>query len=279
MKPGVRVLHRATGDDENPRNEDRPARPGNDGEQLQQLLAENESLKQRLEQTKASAVTEKKRLSDELRLERAGRERAEELLVKQAKELEAAAAAKGRLEEAFSRSMAELSAAGAPAGGKKLSKGKLLGELAQLRQAKAAADLSRDELLQRLGALEAEKERAEESQEMISRQTAQLLDDKRKLLKDLGSKDDEVRNMEAVLQHMQHQHDLACADRQLLLERLVQTGGIDSSEEMAALAAAMEAEGYVDQDDDATPCHVADLAPGDLQQNGDAQEQSEGFGH
>lgn len=30
------------------------------------------------------------------------------------------------------------------------------------------------------------QERAEESQEMISRQTAQLLDDKRKLLKDLG---------------------------------------------------------------------------------------------
>lgn len=50
MKPGVRVLHRATADDYQPTNVDRAARPGNDGDQLQQLLAENESLKQRLEQ-------------------------------------------------------------------------------------------------------------------------------------------------------------------------------------------------------------------------------------
>jgi hypothetical protein len=50
MKPGVRVLHRATEDDYQPTNVDRPARPGNDGDQLQQLLTENESLKQRLEQ-------------------------------------------------------------------------------------------------------------------------------------------------------------------------------------------------------------------------------------
>lgn len=69
---------------------------------------------------------------------------------------------------------------------KRISRSKLLGELQQLRQAKQAAELKRDSLLQRLGALEAEKERAEESQEMISRQTAKLLDDKRKLLNDLG---------------------------------------------------------------------------------------------
>jgi hypothetical protein len=93
-----------------------------------------------------------------------------------------------------------------------------------------------------------------------------------------GSKDDEVRNLEAVLQHMQHQHDLACTDRQLLLERLVQTGGIDSSEEMAALAAAMDAEGYEDQEDDAMTCHFGDLALQDYGQSGAAADLDAGPG-
>jgi hypothetical protein len=77
-------------------------------------------------------------------------------------------------------------AAGAGLSNKRISRSKLLGELQQLRQAKAAAESQQVSLLQRLGALEAEKERAEESQEMISRETAKLLDDKRKLLRDLG---------------------------------------------------------------------------------------------
>jgi hypothetical protein len=76
--------------------------------------------------------------------------------------------------------------AGAALSNKRISRSKLLGELQQLRQAKAAAESQQVSLLQRLGALEAEKERAEESQEMISRETAKLLDDKRKLLRDLG---------------------------------------------------------------------------------------------
>jgi hypothetical protein len=79
-------------------------------------------------------------------------------------------------------------AAGAGLSNKRISRSKLLGELQQLRQAKAAAESRQVSLLQRLGALEAEKERAEESQEMISRETAKLLDDKRKLLNDLGER-------------------------------------------------------------------------------------------
>jgi hypothetical protein len=78
-------------------------------------------------------------------------------------------------------------AAGAGLSNKRISRSKLLGELQALRQAKAAAESRQVSLLQRLGALEAEKERAEESQEMISRETAKLLDDKRKLVNDLGA--------------------------------------------------------------------------------------------
>uniref|UniRef100_A0A383VY99 Uncharacterized protein n=1 Tax=Tetradesmus obliquus TaxID=3088 RepID=A0A383VY99_TETOB len=300
QKPAtVKVLHRAL--DGQGSDGDSPHSVGSPQQQLQLLKAENESLKQRLEQAKATSASERKRLGDELKIERAGRQRAEELLVKQAKELGSVSAAKGRLEEAFSRSMGELrytrleyqqseetiqqllrelmllreivnrvsalsstaaasngggnivdadtgsaaasagGAAGAGAGpNKRISRSKLLGELQQLRLAKAAAESRQVSLLQQLGALEAEKERAEESQEMISRETAKLLDDKRKLLRDLGSKDDAVRGLEAGLDHLHHQLELALTDRQLLLEQLSK---VADKGEMDLLQQALQEEG------------------------------------
>ncbi|KAF6254648.1 hypothetical protein COO60DRAFT_1703219 [Scenedesmus sp. NREL 46B-D3] len=297
QKPAsVKVLHRAI--DGQSSDEDSPNGTGSPQQQIERFKAENNSLKQRLEQAKATSASERKRLADDLRIERAGRQRAEELLVKQAKELESVTAAKGRLEDAFSRSMAELrytrleyqqseqtiqqllrelmllreivnrvsalsstaasnggsqadtdasSGGGAPAAAaglsnKRISRSKLLGELQQLRQAKAAAESRQVSLLQRLGTLEAEKERAEESQEMISRETAKLLDDKHKLLNDLGSKDDAVRGLEAGLDHLQHQLELALTDRQLLLEELTK---VADKGEMEMLQQALQEEGGV----------------------------------
>lgn len=59
-------------------------------------------------QAKAKVSADRKKLTDELRGEKEGRCRAEDIIKRMSKELEACTAARLRLEEAFARVMGEL---------------------------------------------------------------------------------------------------------------------------------------------------------------------------